>query len=243
VSSSITDSIIVSNLFARFSLGTSLLLTAALNEQFYIALLQLIIAISLLTALASGLLLLRRSILLLCWLVTPILLLHALFTPGELLVKGMNIPISVEGVQMGAWFAFHLVVIFLSALVFSRLLGKQEWIRLLINIPMIGGWILPYALLFESGLKKNRGIVNREYAKWNSSDRKIKQLPDHIINSLTDMLGRNLDDTDELWHNWDQRVSSITNNRLDNTGDNLMVSVMLAMAAIFVWVLYLAGRG
>jgi len=241
VSSQIIDSISKTDPISRAVLGISLLLTTALNDLFPIAVIQLLISVSFLILMTSGGRLLKESTRLLCWLVVPILLLHALFTPGELLVKGMAIPVSIEGIRLGGWFAFHLVVIFLSALVFSRLLSKEEWISFMLRMPGWGERLVPYVLLLEPGLKKNREIVRREYANWCSCGKKFRQLPVHITIALTDTLNENRKDASELWHDWDQRVSSIPDGSQSGKQGMPMATTAAVIAAVAVWILYLAG--
>jgi len=239
VSSLIIDVINRVDPVSRALLGISLLLTSALNDLFPIAVIQLLISVSLLIIMTSGGSLLKESARLLCWLVVPILLLHALFTPGELLVKGMAIPVSIEGVQLGGWFALHLMVIFLSALVFSRLLSKEEWISFMLRVPGWGEKAVPYILLLEPGLKKSREIVRREYADWCACGKKFRQFPVHINIALTDTLNENRKDASELWHDWDQRVLSIPDG--SHSGNHGMATAVAVIAAVAIWALYLAG--
>jgi len=241
VSGQIIDAIARSTPLSRVVLGLSLLLTAALNNLFYIAVIQLLISVSLLIVMTSGGRLLKESIRLLSWLVIPILLLHALFTPGELLIKGMAIPVSVEGIQLGGWFAFHLIAIFLSALVFSRLLSKDEWISFMLQIPGWGERLVPYALLLESGLKKNGEIVRQEYSNWQSCGKKLRQLPIHITTALTDTLNESGKDASELWHDWDRRVLSVSDGSQPVKQARPVATTAAVIAAVFVWVIYLAG--
>ncbi|MCF7820954.1 MAG: energy-coupling factor transporter transmembrane protein EcfT [Mariprofundaceae bacterium] len=242
MSGQITDAIARAAPLSRVVLGLSLLLTTALNNIFYIAAIQLLISVSFLIIITSGGRLLKESARLLCWLVIPILLLHALFTPGELLVKGMTIPVSIEGVQLGGWFALHLIAIFLSALVFSRLLGKDEWVGFLLRIPGWGERFVPYALLLNSGLKKNREIVRREYSNWDACGKKLRQLPIHITIALADTLNENKKNASELWHDWDQRVLSISDVSQSVKQAAPMVTAAAVFAAALLWAIYLAGR-
>lgn len=241
MSGRITGSITKAAPLSRVALGISLLLTTALSDLFYIAAIQLLISVSFLIVMTSGGRLLRDSARLLCWLVIPILLLHVLFTPGELLVKGTAIPVSIEGIQLGGWFAFHLVAIFLSALVLSRLLSKEEWVSFMLRVPGWGERLVPYVLLLESGLKKNREIVRREYANWHSRSRKMRQLPVHITTALTDTLNESRNDASELWRDWDQRVLSILDGSQSGKQRRSMATAMAVIAATIIWMIYLAG--
>lgn len=136
---------------SRLFAGISFLITAALNNEVTLALIQLVLFILVLINLKQGYAALKKSANLLRWFIIPIILLHAFFTPGELIISGMPIPVSIEGLQTGLWFAFNLTVIFYSAIVFSRLLTNREWIRVILKLPMIGLKVLPYALLMDSG--------------------------------------------------------------------------------------------
>ena len=241
MSSRIKDAISrIAPLFRLF-LGGSLLLTSAFNDLFYIAMIQLLISVSLLLILVSGKRLFTESIRLLCWLVIPILLLHAFFTPGEMLFKGVAIPVTVEGIRLGSWFALHLIVMFLSALALSRLLSKQEWITTMLSIPGWGEKLVPYALLLESGLKKNGEIVRREYASWCSHGKKLKQFPIHITTALTDTLNKNRDDAFELWNDWDVRVSSVAESSQPGKRGRPVETISAVIVTVIIWMFYLAG--
>jgi len=241
VNALIRDSIAKICPLSRVFLGITLLLTAALNSLFYIAVIQLSVSISLLIIITSGGEVFRKSSLLLGWLVIPILILHALFTPGELLVKQAAVSVSVEGLQLGGWFAFHLIVIFFTALVFSRLLNREEWINLILRMPQWGERAIPYLLLLETGLKKNRNVVKQECDNWCSSGKKLSRLPIHITTALTETLNENKKDAYELWQNWDHRVASITEDSNSAMQIEPIPTAVAVIATIVVWVIYLTG--
>ena len=221
--------------------GLTLLLTAALNGSLHVALIQLFITVSLLLMLASGTKALWESIRLLGWLIIPILLLHALFTPGKLLLKGADVPISVEGLQLGGWLALHLACIYLSALVFSRLLAKSEWIGLMLLLPRWGERLIPYVLLLESGLDKNRKIVRCEYDRWSAGGKKIRELPVHIISTLTNVMNENGKSAAELWNEWDMRMLAVKDESCSSAPFNLAATTVAAMTTSIIWTIFLAG--
>jgi len=236
-----SDIIINMHPISRLILGMTLLLTTALNTSIYIALFQLIISLTLLNLMESGVRVFRESIHLLCWLVVPIVVLHVFFTPGELLLKSVNIPISIEGIQLGSWFALHLVVMFLSALAFSRLLGKDEWIALMLRIPGWGERAVPYVLLLEAGLKRSRQITRREQENWRACGSGVRKLPTHITVALTDVLSESKNDAGELWRCWDQRVSSISIDPFSVNHAQLKATMVAVIVIVIIWSVYLAG--
>ncbi len=229
------------HLISRLILGMTLLLTAAFNDSVYMTLFLLLISLLLLNMMQSGARLLRESCRLLSWLVIPIVVLHAFFTPGELLLTGMSFPVSVEGIQLGSWFAFHLVVMFLAALTFSRLLGRDEWIYIMLRIPALGERVVPYVLLLEAGLNRSRQITRREQESWRASGGRVRQLPVHITVALTDMLSDSRKDAGELWHCWDQRVASVSIVGLSDNGVRLKATTVAVLTTVIIWSLFLAG--
>lgn len=97
-----------------------------------------------------------RMLFLLRWFVAPIFLLHALLSPGQLLLPGTLLPITREGVVQGLWLSIHFVTIFVAAMLLFRLLRRSEWLYGILSAPLLGRRLLIY-LLMISAMKKNIG--------------------------------------------------------------------------------------
>jgi len=88
-----------------------------------------------------------RAAKLLLWLLVPIFLLHLLFTPGQLLWPGSEIPFTREGLNEGLWLALRLCTLFYAAMLLSRSLRREEWAFYCLRLPYIGVHLLPYIKL------------------------------------------------------------------------------------------------
>ncbi|MDX8403725.1 MAG: hypothetical protein R8K54_04880 [Mariprofundaceae bacterium] len=225
---------------SRLFAGISFLMTAALNNTVTVALIQLTLFILILINLEQGYFTLQKSAKLLRWLIIPIVLLHALFTPGELIITGMAIPVSIEGLKSGLWFAFHLTVIFFSAIVFSRLLTNREWIRSVLKLPFIGVKVLPYALLLERGWSRIKTMLQDEYAAWKEHEKGMRSFALHLASLPVKALKQSSVHADELWNNWDHDVSDILAE--DSIGKVSVFSTITALTSgVFLWYACLSG--
>ncbi|MDQ6982910.1 MAG: hypothetical protein Q9M08_07930 [Mariprofundus sp.] len=91
---------------------------------------------------------------LLRWFVIPILLLHTLLTPGQLLLPGFPVAVSREGLTQGIWLSIHLISIYALAILMFRLLRREEWLRFILLLPGIGGRVMVQVLMMMS-MKKH----------------------------------------------------------------------------------------
>ena len=87
---------------------------------------------------------------LLRWFVIPILLLHILFTPGQLLLPGFPVAVSREGLLQGIWLSIHLISIYALAILMFRLLSREEWLRFILLLPGIGERLMVQVLMMIS---------------------------------------------------------------------------------------------
>lgn len=192
---------------SRVFAGISFILAAAVNQAIITALIQLGLFVALLLFLEQSTLSIRKSLKILGWLAVPILLLHALFTPGELLTSAMAIPVSIEGLRAGFWFTLHLAVLFFSAVLFSKLLTYREWLYALLHIPVAGRCLAPYVLLLE-GLREEVGSLLRfEVAEWRKQGMGIKNFARKMGLILVQGLQQSRLYARRLWHDWDQQVA------------------------------------
>jgi len=112
---------------------------------------------TLLTFLGTSVLLLRckyrtwqplfRAARLLLWLLAPIFLLHLIFTPGQLIWPGSDMPFSREGLLEGVWLALRLSTLFYAAMLLSGSLSREEWALYCLRLPLVGPRLLPYVKL------------------------------------------------------------------------------------------------
>ncbi len=99
-----------------------------------------------------------RLLRLLRWFVAPIILLHALLSPGQLLWPGFFIAISREGLMQGLNLSIHLTGLFFAAMLMFRLLKRAEWLHYILALPWVGKqlavyvWMMGYMKANISGL-------------------------------------------------------------------------------------------
>jgi len=152
----------------------------------------------------------------------------------------MAVPVSIEGLQSGLWFSLHLTVIFFAAIVFSRLLTNGEWMRVILNIPLAGEKILPYAVLMERGRGGMQTMLHDELSEWRRHGTDLRHLVIHLVVLPAKALNQCREHAHEVWNNWERYSSAIMN---DEPGRSIsMFATMVALAAgAFMWWLFLSG--
>lgn len=149
---------------------------------------------------------LLRAARLLLWLLVPILLLHLLFTPGQLLWPGSIFPFTREGLHAGLWLGLHLCTLFYAAMLLSRSLSQEEWAWYCMQLPRFGPRLLPYVKLAAP----LRALVGRGMAEARQQlhlSKGIRELP-RLLHVLTGLIARVWHDTEAeaeaVWRNWEE---------------------------------------
>jgi len=140
--------------FARLLLGLGLLCLSSMSQSMLLSLFLVLLSMVMLRVLDGHVLTSLRLLGLLRWFVLPIVLLHALFSPGQLLMLAWFIPISREGVVQGVSLSLHLAAVFFVAMLMFRLLKRAEWLRYILLLPYLGQRLLVYAWMM-GGMKAN----------------------------------------------------------------------------------------
>ncbi len=141
---------------ARLIMGFGLLLLTIMTTSLWLSLLLTVLATVMIRMLDGNWRTSVRLLYLLRWLVIPILLLHILFTPGQLLFPGWPIGVSREGLMQGIRLSLHLSSMYAMAIMMFRLLGHAEWLRLLMQLPWFGERMMVQALMMLS-MKQHMG--------------------------------------------------------------------------------------
>ncbi|MBL4775668.1 MAG: hypothetical protein JKY87_06395 [Mariprofundus sp.] len=134
---------------SRLLLGLGLLSVSVMSPSMIVALLLLFVLAVLLRVLDGHVLTSLRLLRLLRWFLIPILLLHALFTPGQLLMPELLIPISREGVVQGVILSLHLGAVFFAAMLMFRLLKQAEWLHYILLWPYLGQRLTVYVWMMN----------------------------------------------------------------------------------------------
>jgi len=146
----IPNIIVGSHPASRFLAGCSLLFAAIICRSLSLSVFSLTLSIYLIHLLEDGWLTVIRLIKLLRWFVIPILLLHALLSPGQLILPEWPLSVTWEGVHEGVWLSVRLSTIFAAALVLSRLLRRSEWMHGVMLLPFAGKQIIVYQMMMSA---------------------------------------------------------------------------------------------
>ncbi len=193
-----------SHITSRLMMGGGLMLFAISTRSFMLATGLCITAAAMMRMLDGNWLTTLRLLRLLRWFVIPILLLHLLFTPGQLLLPGWSLPVSREGLRQGAWLSLHLVAIYAVAMLMFRLLRRHEWLGLLKHLPKCGESLLIRALMLMSMKKQMAALLSllRQQYRLRSSR---KQLPLLLMAAFRCALADATAHAQALWLRWPQQ--------------------------------------
>lgn len=220
---------------ARLFAGSSLLLVATLGNSLPMLLLQLSVLILIHALLDQGSKRLGRAFALLRWLLIPIVLLHLLFTPGELLIAGMAWPVSVEGLQSGLWYALHLAVIFFAAMLLSILLRREEWVALFVAMPVFGARLLPYVILMERSLAHTQAMVESAYAAWRNGDRGFRSFMAYLTILPVQAYAESHQLARDVWESWDQYLERLLSAEAGHQSRLLPSLAVTTCGIVMIW--------
>jgi len=197
-----------SHIGSRLLLGSGLLFLTVTNTSISFGLLLAMLASALIRLLDGHWSTTLRLLGLLRWFVLPILLLHMLFTPGQLLFPGWPIGVSREGLVQGTWLSVHLTGIYVMAMLLFRLLEVPEWLRLLALLPRYGERLMVQALMMAP-MKKHMGKL-LSHLRWQfrlRHDR--KKIPMLLMAAFSQTLSDASIQAKILWLRWPQQPSML----------------------------------
>jgi len=148
---------------------------------------------------------LRDTWRLLRWIFVPTIILHAFFTPGEIIILGMPWAISYEGLRLGLQLALHLMEIYFLVLVMNMLLPLRRWLAMLMNHQYLSQYVSSYAYLFPKMIRDVRVILRRSFRTWRLSQDKWLSLPKTLMLVMVDIDGRAKLQANRIWHGWNQQ--------------------------------------
>jgi hypothetical protein len=185
---------------SRLFLGLSCLAAGLRSSSMTHALGLLGIALLLLLVLGTPAATVGRALKVLAFLVLPILVLHMWLTPGRLLVSlGRFGGISAEGLEHGGWLSLHLVLMYFSAMLFSRLVSLQEWMSL---TSMCGGRRLqPYLMLLMPLARQVRWRTQALARQWRQRGT-WRELPLTLSAVTAQCMSVSRQQADALWMRW-----------------------------------------
>lgn len=221
---------------SRVFAGVTVLLTAAMNQSLAIAFAQLlIVSLALLWPMQCALML-KRSYTLLVWLVLPILVMHMLFTPGEMLLPGYPLPVTKEGLWSGIWFSLHISVIFIAAVMLSNLLSRHEWTRMIISIPYLGSRLLPYIIMSGTAEESVRSITRKSVSAWREKGAGLAGLAGYLVRLPVAVLAHSNEFAISVWEQWDNHVEKLQ--QADSRNRSVPEVISIVIFGVAVWILY-----
>jgi len=186
---------------SRLLLGSGLLWLAVCAQFWGISIMLLLLSVALVYILDGHGLTIIRLLRLLRWFVVPIILLHALFTPGQLLWPEFFILISREGLVHGLKLSLHLSAIFFVAMLMFRLLKRAEWLRYLLGLPYIGERIVIYVWMM-SCMKMNNSTLFGDLRLQFRLRKDMKWFPSLLISAFRQSLHDASEHACALWLRW-----------------------------------------
>ncbi|MDQ6970024.1 MAG: hypothetical protein Q9M16_05920 [Mariprofundus sp.] len=135
---------------SRLLLAAALLLLVIMTQSTAWYVLLMVASIFMLRLLDGHWLTSIRLLRLMRWFLIPILLLHALLSPGQLLWPELVAFITKEGLMQGLRLSLHLAAVFFVAMLIFRLLRRAEWLYYILLIPYIGQRLAVYVWMMHS---------------------------------------------------------------------------------------------
>jgi len=205
---SIANIFFCSHIVSRLILGSGLLLFAISNISFGVAMVLMAAAAMIMRSLDGNWMTTLRLLRLLRWFVIPILLLHVLFTPGQLLWPGLPVSVSREGLMLGLWLSVRLATIYAMAMLMFRLLRQSEWLGLLIRAPKFGEQLMVRALVLMS-MKKHMTERLLHLRQQFNLRHDWKKMPLLLMTVFRQTLTDASSYAQMLWLRWPQQVSML----------------------------------
>ncbi|MDQ6954436.1 MAG: hypothetical protein Q9M20_03230 [Mariprofundaceae bacterium] len=148
-----------------------------------------------------------RSWRILRWLLIPIIVLHGLFTPGEIIWVNFTVPISYEGLSLGLHLSLQLSEMFVGALLLGYLLPMKVWLEVMTLNPIIkrylSPYVSPYIRLMPIMIRGVRVLVRRTYFSWYKETNKLSLFPLYIKTLLDDVSKYSHRRALYVWNSWD----------------------------------------
>ncbi|PIP02804.1 MAG: hypothetical protein COW18_06335 [Zetaproteobacteria bacterium CG12_big_fil_rev_8_21_14_0_65_54_13] len=210
---------------ARFLAGGGLIAIAISSRSILMALLLSMLAACLIRFIDGNWLTTYRLTKLLGWFVAPILLLHGLFSPGQLLFPGTLLPLTREGMQHGIFLSVHLAAMFTAAMVMFRLLTQPEWLRTIVSLPLIGKRLLPFVWMIgpmHQLVGQRLRLIQRQYRlrkHW-------RMLPQLLLGACSQALAAARPVSQALWLRWPLQMEMSARHSY-NGGTALLLSLAL----------------
>ena len=215
---------------SRLMMGFGLLFLAVSATSLWFALLLAVFAAVIVRLLDGDWRTSFRLLRLLRWFIIPILLLHMLFTPGQLLLPGLPIGVSREGLMRGLWLSVHLASMYAMAILMFRLLSQAEWLRLIMRLPHSGERLMIQAFMMMS-MKQQMGTLLLYLRQQLRLRYGWKKLPALLMTAFRHALADASIHAQILWLRWPQYPSVLATVSAENsisTANKRLFSILWA---------------
>ncbi|MDX8405712.1 MAG: hypothetical protein R8K50_06115 [Mariprofundus sp.] len=222
--------------FARFLFASGLTGLAISSQSVLLSLLITLLAAVLIRFIDGTWLTLMRMARLLSWFIIPILLLHALFSPGQLLLPSTGLAVTVEGLLQGVQLSSRLLAMFVSAMLMFRMLSYTEWLTAIVAVPILGGKLLPFVWMIhpmQQQVRQRLGLMQQQYRL----RREWRMLPQILLGACYQSLIVSSQVARSVWLRWPQQV--VTHRSLSEQYDyplSLLLAIIGIACLLLAWV-------
>jgi len=184
---------------ARLSFGLGMLALVLMQHALQPTLLLIFFLSCLLRLLHGSFGPLLRLFRLLRWFLLPILLMHAFFTPGELLTPAF--PLTWEGIHQGILISAHLIDLFLAAMLLAGLLRQCEWFAMLAAVPMLDKRVWEYVIMLSMMNLCVRSLLGQINEQWKLR-KNWSAAPVMLISAFRQAIERGREQARAAWLRW-----------------------------------------
>lgn len=162
----------------------------------------LLISILFMLSTTQGIVFIRRSGSLLVWLIIPIMMLHAVLTPGIYIFATAYLPVTFEGLNQGIFLSLHMLLMYFAAALLLRLILQHEWFALLSLCPRCEDYIKPKLFLLQQMKTPMLKRVRDCAQQWKKS-KDYSVLPSVITQLLAVSMQESRQQAASLWYDWE----------------------------------------
>jgi len=176
-----------------------------------------------------------RMLALLKWLLLPILLIHALFTPGEILFSLFQVHFTREGLHLGANMSLHLLMFFLVGMFISKLWTQQDWLLLAARIPLVGRRLYPYILMvmpLRQSLGQSLSLMKAQWQKRSGRWRHFPVLLEALARQAMQLGERH---AENLWLRWGEQPAAGMQLSSLSVAETKRLCTLATMILLWAW--------
>jgi len=222
---------------ARLSFGLGMLALVLMQHALQPTLLLVLLLICLLRLLQGSFVPLFRLFRLLRWFLLPILLMHAFFSPGELVMQAL--PLTWEGIHQGIWIAAHFCNLFLAAMLLAGLLRQGEWFGMLAAVPLLDKRVWEYVIMLSMMNRCISTLLRQINEQWQLR-KKWSFAPVMLISAFQQAIESGREQAHAAWLRWPGHPSAWLRSGMiadqsrmhASTGNSVLLNSVLLVAGL-----------